>query len=105
MRSGVLVSQPPDAPTSPNSRVGSLFPLVLTLDSGWSALSAVHPQGQLFAANPCGTEWRAGFAVANKWPVGFVNGPLPSYRSAALVKVLLERLRRAIRALRVLRST
>jgi hypothetical protein len=47
----------------------------------------------------------AGFANANKWPVGFVKWPLSLYRSAALIKVLLERLRRAIRALRVLRST
>jgi hypothetical protein len=34
-----------------------------------------------------------------------VKWPLQLYRSAALVKVLLERLRRAIRALRVLCST
>jgi len=48
---------------------------------------------------------KGGFANANKWPLGFVKWPLPLYRSAALVKVLLERLRRAHRALRVLRST
>ena len=39
------VAAPKDARTSPNSRVGSLLPLVLTLDSGWLALSTVQTRG------------------------------------------------------------
>ncbi len=46
-----------------------------------------------------------GFATANTPNSRLRESPLPLYRSAALVKVLLERLRRAHRALRVLRST
>ena len=42
-RSGVLVSRPQCAPTSPNSRAGSPPPLGLPLDLGWSALPTVQP--------------------------------------------------------------
>src|SRR6266571_9020369 len=45
------------------------------------------------------------FAIPNTFAVRLRESPRPFYRSAALVKVLLERLRRAHRALRVLRST
>ncbi len=40
-----------------------------------------------------------GFATANTFTSRLRESPLPLYRSAALVKVLLERLRRANRAL------
>lgn len=65
----------------------------------------MHPQGRYSLTIILGLSGQPGSPIANRRPVGFVNGPLPLYRSAALVKVLLERLRRAIRALRVLRST
>jgi hypothetical protein len=46
-----------------------------------------------------------GLAIANTFASRLRESPLPLYRFAALVKVLLERLRRANRVLRVLRST
>ena len=46
-----------------------------------------------------------GFAIPNSFALRLRESPLPFYRFAVLVKVLLERLRRANRALRVPRST
>jgi len=61
MRSGVLVSRPRCAPTSPNSRAGSLPPLALPLDSGWSALQLfMHSHARAIAL-----EHRTNFTAIN----------------------------------------
>ncbi len=88
--SGVFLSRPQGAPTSPNSRAGSLLPLGLPLDSGWSARPMVHT---LSAAPRKRAEQRLGLQTRTKCTVGFVNWPLPLYRFVPLVKDATGRLK------------